>query len=127
MNIKLNPNDVSNIQTLYSTTTLTLKEISALYNVSTSIIHYHVKNIYSENKLRGVGAVGKNCYLTKLTETSVKKILISRMKGGCSQKEIANRYNVDQSTVSRILRGKTWKHLFQGVKKKYKKEILNLK
>ena len=49
------------------------------------------------------------------------------MSGQMTQAMIAKMYNLDQSTVSRLCTGKTWKHLFQGIKEKYNKEILKIK
>lgn len=45
----------------------------------------------------------------KLTEDDAKKIL--SLKGKKTQQEIANQFGIKQTTVSAILRGKTWKHL----------------
>ena len=49
------------------------------------------------------------------------------MSGQMTQRLIAEMYNIDQSTVSKLCAGKIWKHLFQGVKEKYNKEILKIK
>jgi len=66
-------------------------------------------------------------YNRKLTKYQVIKILIERMKYGTLQKELAKKYNVSNSLISSICNGHHWKHIFQGVKKKYNLEILSLK
>jgi hypothetical protein len=48
------------------------------------------------------------------------------MSGQMTQRMIAEMYNLDQSTISKICTGKSWKHLFQGVKEKYNNEILKI-
>lgn len=63
----------------------------------------------------------------KLTKYQVIKILIERMKYGTLQRELAKKYGVTDSLISSICNGHHWKHVFQGVKKKYNKEILSLK
>ena len=52
--------------------------------------------------------------------------MVMRLKYGMTQQSIANLFDIDQSTVSNICTGKSWKHLFQGAKQKYNKEILKI-
>lgn len=54
-----------------------------------------------------LGRVGERNTNVKLTENDVRDILAS---SGGSQ-ELANRYNVAHSTIRRIRRGETWKHI----------------
>ena len=57
---------------------------------------------------RGRQAKGESQHLAKLTE---KQVLEIRLLSGLSQKQIAKRYGLSQSTVSAILRRETWKHV----------------
>ena len=63
----------------------------------------------------------------KLTKYQVIKILIERMKYGTLNKDLAKKYSVSESRISSICNGHDWKHVFQGFRKKYNKEILSLK
>ena len=71
----------------------------------------------------------------KLTKYQVIKIIItyakygnnfSRWNEGITQKELAIKYNIEPCNVNNILHGRSWKHIFQGAKKKYNKEILSI-
>lgn len=44
----------------------------------------------------------------KLTEDQVMKI---KDRNDCSQQELAQKFNVNQSQISRVLAGETWKHM----------------
>jgi antitoxin component HigA of HigAB toxin-antitoxin module len=62
----------------------------------------------------------------KLTKYQVIKILLDRMLYGTKQKDLAEKYCVSPSNISNICAGRHWKHVFQGVKNKYNKEILSI-
>jgi transcriptional regulator with XRE-family HTH domain len=62
----------------------------------------------------------------KLTKYQVIKILISTMRDGVMQKDLAVKYGVSASNISNICCGRHWKHIFQGVKEKYNTEILSI-
>lgn len=59
-----------------------------------------------------VGRKGETCNFAKLTEQEAIEIL--EMSKSCKQKEIAKKYNIAVSTVSRIINGKRWGHLSGG-------------
>jgi len=63
----------------------------------------------------------------KLTKYQVIKILIETMRGEVKQKDLAIKYNVSACNISNICAGRSWKHVFQGVQKKYNSELLSIK
>jgi DNA-binding transcriptional regulator LsrR (DeoR family) len=124
---KLDIHQVENIQKRYSSSEITMKELAHEFNVTATTIWRLLKDIETENKKRGTGSVSKYCNFTKINEDIAKRILILYLSGQMSQRMIAEMYNVDQSNVSKICTGKTWKHLFQGIKEQYNTEILKIK
>jgi DNA-binding transcriptional regulator LsrR (DeoR family) len=124
---KLSLLSIEDIEKQYSSSKITMEELANQYNVTTTTIWRKLKNVDSDNKRRGAGKVSKYCNWTKINEDIATRILILYMSGQMTQKMIAEMYNLHQSTVSHICRGNTWKHLFQGVKEKYNKEILNVR
>lgn len=60
-----------------------------------------------ENKKRG--AKGEKISISKLKEFMICEIKKDRVSG-MTQQAIAEKYNVHQSTISNILRNRTWKH-----------------
>ena len=104
-----------------------MKELAQEFNVTMTTIWRLVKNVETDNKKRGAGKISQYCNWTKINEDIAKRILILYMSGQMTQRLIAEMYNLDQSTISNICTGKSWKHLFQGVKEQYNNEILNLK
>jgi DNA-binding transcriptional regulator LsrR (DeoR family) len=123
---KLSLLSIEDIEKQYSSSKITMEELANQYNVTTTTIWRKLKNVDSDNKRRGAGKVSKYCNWTKINEDIATRILILYMSGQMTQRMIAEMYNLHQSTVSHICRGNTWKHLFQGVKEKYNKEILNV-
>lgn len=63
----------------------------------------------------------------KLTKYQVIRILIEVMRDNAMQKDIAEKYGVAPCTISNICKDRHWKHVFQGAKKRYNKEILSIK
>ena len=124
---KLNIHQVREIQKRYGTSDVTMKELANEFNVTMSTICRLVKDVDSDNKKRGAGKISQYCNWTKINEEIATRILILYMSGQMTQRLIAEMYNIDQSTVSKLCAGKIWKHLFQGVKEKYNKEILKIK
>jgi hypothetical protein len=54
----------------------------------------------------GTANRGERCNLSKLSECDV--LTIRKLSGGPSQSDIASRFGIDQSTVSDIVRRKSW-------------------
>lgn len=124
---KLSLLSIEDIKRQYASSKITMEELANQYNVTTTTIWRKLKNVESDNKNRARGKnVSEYCSLTKINEDIATRILILYMSGQMTQEMIAEIYNIHQSTVSRICKGNTWKHLFQDVKKKYNKEILNI-
>lgn len=124
---KLDIHQVREIQKRYGTSDVTMKELAKEFNVTMTHICRLVKDVETDNKKRGTGSISQYCNFTKINEEIAKRILILYMSGQMNQRMIAEMYNLDQSTISKICTGKSWKHLFQGVKEQYNKEILNIK
>ena len=124
---KLDIHQVREIQKRYQSSDVTMKELSNEFNVTMTTICRLVKDIESDNKKRGTGKISQYCNWTKINEEIATRILILYMSGQMTQRMIAEMYNLHQSTISNICTGKTWKHLFQGIKEQYNKETLKLK
>ena len=122
---KLDIHQVKDIQKRYGSSKVTMKELANEFNVTMTTICRLVKDVETDNKKRGTGSIENYCNLTKLSNLSVKRIMVMRLKYGMTQSSIAKLFDIDQSTVSNICTGKSWKHLFQGAKEKYNKEILS--
>jgi DNA-directed RNA polymerase specialized sigma subunit len=123
---KLDIHQVKDIQKKYGSSDVTMKELANEFNVTETHICRLVKDVKTDNKQRGTGSISKYCNFSKINEEIATRILILYMSGEMTQKMIAEIYNLHQSTVSLICTGKTWKHLFQGVKQQYNKEILKI-
>lgn len=124
---KLDIHQVREIQKKYQSSDVTMKELSNEFNVTMTTICRLVKDIESDNKKRGAGKISQYCNWTKINEEIATRILVLYMSGQMTQRMIAEMYNLHQSTISNICTGKTWKHLFQGIKEQYNKETLKLK
>ena len=123
---KLDIHQVRDIQERYGSSNVTMHELAREFNITATHICRLVKDVETDNKKRGTGSISQYCNWTKINEDIATRILILYMSGQMTQRMIAEMYNLDQSTVSRLCTGNTWKHLFQGVKEKYNKEILKL-
>ena len=124
---KLDIHQVNEIKKRYGSSQITMHELAREFNITATHICRLVKDVETDNKKRGTGSISQYCNWTKINEEIATRILIIYMSGQMTQRLIAEMYNLDQSTVSRLCTGKTWKHLFQGVKEKYNKEILKIK
>lgn len=54
---------------------------------------------------------GEQHYGAKLTDKAVQQIRKTYQPGQVSYSQLAETYNVNKSTISRLLSGHTWKHL----------------
>ena len=124
---KLDIHQVNEIKKRYGSSEITMHELAREFNITATHICRLVKDVETDNKKRGTGSISQYCNWTKINEEIATRILIIYMSGQMTQRLIAEMYNLDQSTVSRLCTGKTWKHLFQGVKEKYNEEILKIK
>ena len=124
---KLDIHQVNEIKKRYGSSEITMHELAREFNITATHICRLVKDVETDNKKRGTGSISQYCNWTKINEEIATRILIIYISGQMTQRLIAEMYNLDQSTVSRLCTGKTWKHLFQGVKEKYNEEILKIK
>ena len=124
---KLDIHQVREIQKRYGSSDVTMRELAKEFNITETHICRLVKDIQTDNKKRGAGKISQYCNWTKINEEIATRILILYMSGQMTQRMIAKMYNLHQSTISNICTGKTWKHLFQGIKEQYNKETLKLK
>ncbi len=67
----------------------------------------HKENL-ADRKIHGTDPIGERCGRTKLTESQVKHI---RSIHDLSPSQIGKMFNVDASTIRKILIGENWKHL----------------
>ena len=61
--------------------------------------------------VKGRGHQGVRNVNAKVTEADVRAIRIRYAAGGVTQKALAEKYGVDHTTVSLIVRRKNWRHL----------------
>ena len=69
----------------------------------------HKKNINDKDR-DGTALLGERCNGAKLTDPQIFEIR-SAHAAGVSQPELAKRYGVVQSNISRIVNGRTWLHV----------------
>ncbi|CAB4191094.1 hypothetical protein UFOVP1229_5 [uncultured Caudovirales phage] len=62
--------------------------------------------------LRGRSCRGEKCHWAILTETDVREIFRLREAMAMTQQQIADRFNVDDSTIWSILCGKSWRFVY---------------
>jgi len=65
---------------------------------------------------------GEDCNLSKLKESEIKLISEMLIDPNITQEEIANKFNVDPSTISAIKNNKSWKHVESDEKKLRRKK-----
>ena len=63
--------------------------------------------------------VGEDNLSSKLKNEIVKEIIIGFHTGKYDQIELAEKYDTDQTNVSLIVHGKTWKHVYENVMKEH--------
>ncbi len=59
-----------------------------------------------------IGKTGEKNHFSKLKEDDIKKIKMIYSKKQITQKSIASLYGVLPNTISRIISGKRWKHIY---------------
>lgn len=62
-------------------------------------------------KGRHRGCIGETCGHTPLTDDSVRRIRRLWDTGSWSQQELAELYEINQSSISEIVRGVSWRHI----------------
>lgn len=71
-----------------------------------------VENVRDKmEKGRHRSPVGEQCNHKKLTDDAVREILAMYPKSGITQRELAERFGVDQGMISKVVRGHNWKHI----------------
>lgn len=78
---------------------------------------------YSEEVNKKKSNVGEKNASSILAEEQVKEIRAKYDSGKYSQKELAKEYNVNQTTISGIVLGKSWSHLKENIKKSKKERV----
>lgn len=69
----------------------------------------HQENV-DDMRAKGRGQRGSGHYIAKLTEADAREIRRA-YASGATQHALALKYGVDQSAISCLVRGKTWKHV----------------
>lgn len=70
------------------------------------------KNNHADKRLHGTYLFGEKCSAVRLNESQVQEVRsIKRNKPKLSYKKIAEAFQVSPSTIFRIIRRTTWKHL----------------
>ena len=80
------------------------------HNMANNLGWVTAKENQSHRIIHGTDIRGEKQHLAKLTEASVKIIRVLRLAGR-SYQEIADIFDVNQSTVMRVIQGKTWAHV----------------
>lgn len=73
----------------------------------------HIENMADMRK-KGRSLNGRRNPNAKLTEDQVREIRHRYMSGGTTQKKLAAAYGVNQSMISKIVRGDNWKKVGRG-------------
>ena len=123
MNRKLTNDQIKEIQNLYYEQNISPKEIVKRYPINFN----HVQRVCAPVKPENMHLRSFKAHARKLDEYEVKKILIERMRYGTTQRVLAEKYKVSATTISYILRGINWKHIWQKHRNKYKTEILSIR
>ncbi len=120
---KLTQEKILEIRNIYLTTNRTMEDIGGEFGVNKVYVHRHLKDWGCDDKNQNIG---ENNKWAKLTKYQVKKIIVTYLKGGITQKKLAEQYNVHQTTIWAICNGKSWKNIFQK-KRPFNKEIISIK
>lgn len=89
-------------------------DVPACVNPSHLFLGSHQENM-RDREAKGRGGYGHmtgeahGC--AKLSESDVRDIRAAYAAGGCFQRELAQRYGVYQTVISKIVRGKLWKQV----------------
>lgn len=114
---KLSKERVIEIYEFYSTNECSLTEVGSRFKVSSSLVRMILTGRIWRNlglkpiPIRKTIYRGSQVKTSKLSEDQVKKILNLYSSGGYSRMEIARKFGVGQTTISRIVRGESWAHL----------------
>ena len=104
---KLSDDQVVKIWRLYATGCWSHRKLAREYRVSHPIIRQIVKGILRPH-LR-LGCVKRTFIMgRKISSEDADLIRIQYAQGNVSQKEIANKFGIQQTVVSRIVRGVSW-------------------
>ena len=120
----LTDEEVLEIRELYATKEFSITKLATIYEVGKSTIRYIINGTYWAH----VGGPTIERKRT-ITEEDVYNIRVKRAEG-IKVRELANEYNVDNATISYIVRGATWKHVGGPITKKRKfteKEIIKIR
>lgn len=66
----------------------------------------------ADQVVHGTRVRGERQYRAKMTEAQVRAVLAN--KDGCTQRELASRYGVKPSAISKIMRGLNWAYLSEN-------------
>lgn len=73
--------------------------------------HANMQDAVSKGRMpKGWKVRGEDCGSSKLTEADVRAIR-GMTADGSTKAELAQRFNCDRTTISHIIRGKTWTHV----------------
>jgi DNA-binding MarR family transcriptional regulator len=72
---------------------------------------------------RTFSIIGEDNVASKLTEIQVKEILSYLILNTYTQEELAKKYNIAQTEISRISRGVTWAHIYNQLSDENKEKI----
>lgn len=113
---------VKEIRTLWIHKNVSSKRIAELYPINPN----HVQRVCKPALPRGTCARSLKNKTRKLNANQVRQILYEVLIDRQSRAELAKRYKVKVPTITAIIKGYNWKHVFQGFKKKYNNEILSV-
>lgn len=116
-NAKLQESDVREMRSMFAGGDL-CERIAELFGVDPETAHDAIHGITWKHVPGAVEAerksfplLGSDIGTSKLTLESVIAIRDEYARGVTSQRELARRYNVATSSISRVIRGETWGHV----------------
>lgn len=71
----------------------------------------NIHDMLAKGRHQSQAHLGEDHGMALLTEDNVRAMRAEYAAGGLTQKELAVRYGVDQTTISKAICGKTWKHI----------------